>query len=406
MIKKPFSLLIKPVSARCNLRCEYCFYLEKSNNYPKEKKFQMTYETLEKMISSYMALDQPIYSFGWQGGEPTLAGLDFFKKAIEFQKKYNKRNIRVNNSFQTNATLISEEMAEFFAENNFLLGVSLDGPDYLHNIHRKDIKGDNSYNKVNKAIKILEGKSVEFNILTLVNTSNVKHPVKVYNYLKNNNYYYHQYIPCVEFNETGDKEKYAITGKEWGNFMCKIFDNWINEDTKKISIRLFDGIIEFLILGRYQLCNMGGNCCNYYVVEYNGDIYPCDFFVEKQLKLGNINEHIWETFIESKKYYEFGQEKNDWALKCKNCKWITFCSGDCLKNRQKSNNLSYLCDGWQIFYEHTIEKFKELAKEVIKTNKNINNNTKLIVDYKFDRNGKCFCGSNRKYKYCHGYINN
>ncbi len=327
----------------------------------------MSYETLEKMISSYMRLPLPEYSFGWQGGEPTLMGLDFFKKAVEFQKKYAPPNAKISNGLQTNATLIDQSMAKFFAENNFLLGVSLDGPNKVHNKFRLTIDGKPTHSKVMEGINFLHNAKAEFNILCLVNSENVDKPKELYKYYREKEFNFLQFIPCVEYDEKGDLTHYSITGKQWGEFLCEIFDLWYKKDTRKISIRHFDSVLNYLVMGQYTECTMDKDCRQYFVVEYDGGIYPCDFFVEKEFKLGNINSTSWEDALISPIYENFGRKKSKWNSKCNNCKWLKLCHGDCQKMRgpyARPDTLSTLCEGWQTFYEHTMKRFEQLAEEI------------------------------------------
>ncbi len=400
---KPFSLLIKPASADCNLRCSYCFYLDHSALYPEEKIHRMSDEILEEMISRYMATDQPQYIFGWQGGEPTLMGVEFFKKVVHYQQKYAKPGAIISNGLQTNGTLITEELAEFLHEYNFLVGISLDGPEHIHNKYRLNQGMKGTHAKVWEGIRLLQKYKVEFNILTLVSSSNVHHAKEVYHYLKDHGFYYQQYIPCVEMDEQGNPLPFTITGEEWGKFMCEIFDEWIQSDPYRISIRLFDSILSLMFYGRMSVCHMAGNCRQYFVVEYNGDVYPCDFFVEKERRLGNITRNSWEEMQDHPLYHSFGHLKHQWNDACIHCPYLFYCSGDCLKHRiyngQPSETMSWLCEGWKKFYSHTIPGFYKLAK-AIQLQQSIKG--PLFVDQKQERNQPCFCGSGKKYKQCHG----
>jgi len=396
-----FSLLIKPASADCNLRCKYCFYidhLENINSTPR-----MSDEVLETMIASYIQTDQNNnYAFGWQGGEPTIMGLKFFQKAVEFQKNYAPKGAVISNGLQTNGTLITDDFARFLGEYKFLLGVSLDGPAYIHDYYRKTIGKKPTHNMVMRGIEHLRQNKVEFNILILVNNENVKKANEIYHYLKEQGFYYHQYIPCVEYNKNNNPESYSITGEEWGNFLCDLFDLWIKEDINKISIRLFDSILEYLVYGRYNACHMGKSCCQYFVIEYDGSIYPCDFFVQEDLLLGNILEDKWEDILKSPIYHKFGQKKSEWHQNCNSCPFINFCHGDCQKFRighpQNSTVLSVLCKGWKKFYTHTLPRFKIIA-ERIKNQQEINSLIQ-IKSKKVGRNSPCPCGSGKKYKNC------
>lgn len=408
---KPFSLLIKPASADCNLRCEYCFYLDKQALYPDSPVHRMDEDVLEGMIASYMATEQPVYSFGWQGGEPSLMGVEFFEKVVSLQKKYARPGVPIANGFQTNATLINDELASLFSQYNFLVGVSLDGPEEIHNYYRKNAGGLGTHQDVLRGIECLRRNKVEFNILTLVNSKNVGRGKEVYQYLKEMGIRYHQYIPCVEFDDGGNPMPYTISGEEWGEFLCEIFDQWRETDIYTISVRLFDSILNFLVDGIYTTCHLSGNCCQYFVVEYNGDIYPCDFFVTKDLKLGNVMEDSWDDMLKSNKYKSFGQQKTQWNDSCQGCKYLYICSGDCLKHRLYKDGdprkLSWLCSGWQKFFEYAMPYFQELALSILKERERTgvvpkSNKHKLFPGDQIGRNEPCFCGSGRKYKKCHG----
>lgn len=398
---KIFSLLIKPVSADCNLRCDYCFYIDHLNIV--DHKPRMSDNTLEAMITNYMQTHQNNqYAFGWQGGEPTLLGIKFWKKVVELQAKYAPPGAMISNGLQTNGTLITDELAKFFAEYKFLLGVSLDGPPFLHNFYRKTIGNTPTHNLVMRGIEKLKKNNVEFNILTLVNNKTVKKASEIYRYLKGHQFYYHQYIPCVEFDENYNLKPYSITGEDWGTFLCELFDAWIKTDVNTVSIRLFDSIINYLVYGTYNVCYMGNNCCQYFVVEYDGNVYPCDFFVRKDLLLGNVKTDSWDDFIKSKVYNEFGVQKSIWNKSCKECSFVDLCHGDCQKFRyedyQNLDRISVLCKGWKKFYTNTLPRFKLLAERI--KQKNEINYTLQVKSKKIPRNSACPCGSGKKYKNC------
>ena len=404
MSTQPFSLLIKPTSADCNLRCTYCFYLKKSELYPDSKNHRMSDEVLEKMISGYLSTEQPVYTFGWQGGEPTLMGQAFFEKVIALQQKYGIGKT-ISNGLQTNGTLIDDSFARLLAEYNFLLGVSLDGPPEVHNRFRTRADGSPTHGDVLQGIECLKRNKVEFNVLTLVNQANVTRGKEIYEYLCKEDFLYHQYIPCVEFDKNGDLLPYAITGAQWGQFLCDIYDAWSARDTRRVSIRMFDSILNHMLFGGYTVCHMTGNCCQYFVVEHNGDIYPCDFYVEEGKKLGNLTKDSWDEMQNSSRYLEFGAYKAEWDRACTQCEYLTYCSGDCQKHRPNDgtteDRLSWLCEGWKAFYQHSLPGSRKLAEDYVRQNAP-NSATKLFVDHKFDRNGLCYCGSKKKYKKCHG----
>lgn len=407
-----FSLLIKPASADCNLNCEYCFYLEKCGLYPERRRHRMPDEVLERLVRSYMETSQSVYSFGWQGGEPTLMGTEFFEKVVQFQKAYGKSGASVGNGVQTNATLIDDRMARLFREYRFLVGCSLDGPSDIHNQYRKNRAGQGSHDHVLSGISILKRNQVEFNTLVLVSQSNVNQANTVYRYLVDQGLYFHQYIPCVEFDEKGNLMPFAITGEEWGNFLCEIYAQWYPEDTHTVSIRHFDSILTKIVDGVDNVCTMGCNCCKYFVVEYNGDIYPCDFFVEERLKLGNIMESSWEELLRSPIYRKFGSQKANWNKVCDSCEWLPLCNGDCLKHRifadHPPHHLSHLCEGWKLFFEQTRNGFRKLAGDVNQMRRDeaqqtgANHPAAAVKQGRIGRNEPCPCGSGLKYKKCCG----
>lgn len=409
---KPFSLLIKPASADCNLKCEYCFYLEKCHLYPSQKVHRMSLDVLDKMIYGYMQTSQPNYAFGWQGGEPTLMGVDFFKKATELQQKYGRMGASVSNGVQTNGTLIDDEMAEHFGKYKFLLGVSLDGPAEIHDFHRKTLGGEGSHSLVMKGIENLKKHNVEFNILVLVNSKNVTRAKEIYQYYMDHGFHYLQFIPCVELDQKNQPLPFSITGKQWGEFLCEIYDIWYKTDTRKVSIRFFDSMMNLLVDNVRNICHIGRNCCQYFVVENTGDVYPCDFFVQEQLKLGNVKENTWQELQDSQKYKDFGKQKPIWNQKCNTCKFLHYCSGDCLKNRiygtiADPKNISWLCEGWEMFYDHSLSGFKKLADKI-----KIERAQAMAIQQaqrnpyaqpiSVGRNDPCPCGSGKKYKKCCG----
>ncbi|MCL4416638.1 MAG: anaerobic sulfatase maturase [Actinobacteria bacterium] len=363
-----FSLLVKPVSYDCNMSCSYCFYSPKKELYPDTKRHMMKYEVLDKLISGYLKTNQPSYIFGWQGGEPLLAGKEFFIKIIEYQQKYARSSSIISNGLQTNATLIDNDLAKHLSKYNFLLGVSLDGPENLHNRYRKLKNNTGSFKRVLKTIDILKESKVEFNTLTLVNDFNVSHPEEIYDFLVKNKLIYHQYIPCVEYDNCGNLKIFSINGKSWGDFLIRIFNKWYPHDIYKISIRLFDSILNRLVNGRATNCEMLKYCNNYFVVEYNGDIYPCDFFVEKELKIGNIMENTWDNILNSKIFNDFSGLKAGYNKNCTDCIYLDFCFGDCLKHRRNlvkgPGSLSTLCSGIKSFLDYSLPAFKQIAAEI------------------------------------------
>lgn len=407
----PFTLLIKPASADCNLRCEYCFYLEKCGIYPETTQHRMNDAVLEQMIKSYMATPQPVYAFGWQGGEPTLMGTDFFRKVTGYQEKHGRSGKTVANGLQTNATRINDEMAQLFKRYRFLLGCSLDGPAKIHDRYRLTIGGRPTHAKVLDGIETLRRHDVEFNILILVSQSNVRHAKTVYRYLVDQGFTYQQYIPCVEF-DGDDPQPYGISGREWGDFLCELFDAWYPDDAFTVSIRHLDSLLLKIVDDEISVCNMGDNCCQYFVVEYNGDIYPCDFFVEPQRRLGNVMETDWEDLLSSQAYRQFGAQKRQWNKACDSCEALDLCQGDCLKHRvyggNPPTNRSWLCEGNRQFIQHARDSLNVLANDVrfqrtqsdaLSRREKVRSNPKYAG---VGRNDSCPCGSGKKFKKCCG----
>lgn len=366
---------------------------------------------LEQMISSYMSTFQPAYFFSWQGGEPTLMGVEFFQKVLEFQKKYGRRGAIVSNGLQTNATLIDNRLASLLSKYRFLVGVSIDGPPEIHNQFRRHISGRGSHSDVIRGIECLKRHSVEFNVLILVTSANVHQGKEVYRYLCNLNISHHQYIPCVEFNKKGQLLPFAISGEQWGVFLCSIFDEWIRGDIRNVSIRDFDAVLGHLIDWQYGTCRQAGSCDGYFLVEYNGDVYPCDFFVELQKKLGNIVENTWDELENSARYRSFVAQKSSWNIHCVRCPYLRYCSGDCLKYRFYKNtnpkNISWLCRGWKTFYRHTLSTFEKIALTIINERQTAlpshqRRYSEKLPRIQLRRNDPCFCGSGKKFKHCHG----
>jgi uncharacterized protein len=411
---REFSLLLKPAGASCNLRCQYCFYLKKHALYPETSRPRMSDAILEQVVKTYMSLGVPRYSFAWQGGEPTLMGLDFFKRATALQQRHGRNGATVSNGLQTNGTLVDDDMARHFAEYNFLLGVSLDGPAAVHDTYRLRADDRGSHADVLRGIETLKRNKVEFNILTLVSQANVARPAEIYRYLTDQGFLYHQYIECVEFDEQGGLLPFSLKGEDWGEFLCSIFDIWYASDTRRVSIRLFDSILERLVDGVANVCVMGTNCQQYLVVEHNGDIYPCDFFVQDDLRLGNIMRDDWATLWAHERFAAFGAAKACWNPRCTTCPYVSLCAGDCQRHRQGgagggARSVSALCAGWKLFYAHALDRFKGLADMIRRERREAEAMARrqsvaarLAGGLQVGRNDPCPCQSGRKFKKCCG----
>lgn len=370
-----FSLLVKPASWRCNLRCAYCFYLKKRELFDSPAP-AMSDATLENMIRAFGAAagepgeaegagaePAPFY-FGWQGGEPAVMGLDFYRRAVELQKKLLPGGHPVGNGFQTNGTLLSEDWAKFFRRNGFLVGLSVDGPKRFHDANRKTAAGEGSFERVNEVIGILQKQKVAFNAMVLVNAVNAGHPLEVYDFLVKKKIFFHQYIECVEFDGTGKLREISVSGERWGEFLCRIFDRWYKNDIGQVSVRLFDAVLHRLLRGGANCCTMAPDCRSYMVVEHDGSVFPCDFHVEETWRLGNVNEQGFAEMAASPLYRDFGMRKQVRPGVCRSCPYLELCQGCCPKNRCPGTGASALCRGWKMFFEHTLERFIALASEI------------------------------------------
>jgi uncharacterized protein len=366
---RDFSLLIKPTGADCNLACDYCFYLPKSALYPGRRR--MDDRVLETLVRSYMATEQEVYSFGWQGGEPTLMGAAFFRKVVELQSRYGRPGAVVANGLQTNATHLEEPLAALLAEYRFLVGVSLDGPPEVHDRFRRACGGQPTHAAVLQGIERLRRSGAACNALTAVSAANVERPEELYRYLRELGIVHLQYVPIVELDAQGHPLPFSIGGRQWGEFLCGLYDAWL-PDAGRVSVRLFDALLARLVDGPALLCTMGTDCRQYFLVEHNGDVYPCDFFVQPELRLGNIREQDWGELLESERYRAFGRRKSRWPQACADCEWLEFCAGDCLKHRLSPAGapdagqpaLSLLCEGWQAFFAHALPGLRRLARRL------------------------------------------
>lgn len=361
-----FPLLIKPASGDCNLACKYCFYLEKTKLYPQSKRHRMTQETLEQLIRSYMATPQSQYVFAWQGGEPALMGEAFFKKVTALQIKYGHPGASVANTLQTNGTVMSDDLAHHLKHYNFLVGVSLDGPPIIHNSFRKTTRGRGSHSQVIKGLEILRKWGVDTNVLSLVTPSNVNSPEKIFEYFLGMGLFFQQYIPCVEFSKKGQRQPWGITGGQWGDFLCRLYDSWIVYGPGQVSIRYFDELLRNIAGEKTGICSMGTDCRQYLVVEHNGDIYPCDFFVGPKYRLGNIHTHDLSDIRTSDPYKTFGLQKSKNHSDCTTCEYLRYCGADCQKHRgmgttKCQGKKSYLCSGYKQFFQYALPSLKKLA---------------------------------------------
>jgi uncharacterized protein len=331
----------------------------------------MNKNILKNLIAQVLGVQVERAVFCWQGGEPTLAGLDFYRDAVKYQELFSVSGQIVKNNFQTNCILINEEWAKFLARYNFLVGVSFDGPPNLHNFYRQNHEGRDTYKHVLKGIDFLQRYSVDFNILVLLNNLNIRNPKKLYRFLLKQGFRFIQFIPCVERNKnTGEITNFSITPEQYGQFLCEIFDEWTINEVPQVYIRDFDEILISYVTGNTPSCVFSKECGSYVVIEYNGDVYPCDFFVEPYWYLGNIADEQIETMVKGKKFSEFKSKKRKLMNKCCDCNWFNLCNGGCLKHwLQLGLDHNYFCSAYKTFFEYSKQKFTNLKNIVRGKNK-------------------------------------
>jgi len=368
--QKPFHVMTKPIGAICNLDCEYCYYLEKEELYPETKSFRMEDSTLENYIRQYIETQSTLseITFAWQGGEPTLMGIDFFRKAVELQDKYRRSGMTIRNSLQTNATIINDEWAIFFKENNFLIGISIDGPPKLHDHYRFDKKGAPSSADVIRGLRLFQKHEVDYNILCVVNNYNGDYPVQIYNYFKDLGAQFMQFIPIVEhFGDGSEVSPRSINPKQYGRFLCAVFDEWVKEDIGKIFIQIFDVSLEAWLGFKPSLCIFNETCGDAMAMEHNGDVYACDHYVTPEYLVGNIGETPIADIINLPFQRKFGEDKKDTLPPyCLDCEVRFVCNGGCPKNRfidtpNGDPGLNYLCEGYKMFFNHIDAPMKLMA---------------------------------------------
>jgi uncharacterized protein len=370
--KKPLTfILVKPSGPDCNLACKYCFYTKKRDYFGNDIIHRMDKETLELLIKKSLNRPHKQISFGWQGGEPTLMGLDFYKDVVELQKKYGS-NMVVSNSLQTNGILLDEKWVEFLKEYSFLVGLSIDGPREIHDSYRVDQGGKPTHQKVEKVAKMLLNSGVEVNALSVVTEKSSKNAKLLYNYLKDLGFKFMQFIPIMEMDPNNPKEvaDFSVTAHSYGKFLCDLFDVWVNDFVNgkpEISIRLFETFAA-IYLGHEALeCTFQKECGKYITVEHNGTIYSCDFFVEDTWLLGSLdNEKSLEKILNSRKQTLFGEVKRKLDKRCLKCKWLKFCYGGCPKDRLRNpatKRFNPFCESIKMFFEHADNQFIEIIKQ-------------------------------------------
>lgn len=382
----PLYLMAKPAGARCNLACKYCYYLEKANLYADNPKEVMSDELLEKFISEYIAAQtMPQVLFTWHGGETLMRPVNFYKRVMELERKY-AAGRTIDNCIQTNGTLITDEWCRFFKEHNWLVGVSIDGPQEFHDEYRRNKGGRPSFRQVMHGISLLNKHGVEWNALAVVNDFNGDYPLDFYHFFKEIGCRYIQFTPIVERLQThadgrslasvdeagtGGLTDFSVTPRQWGDFLIAIFDEWVRHDVGEYFIQLFDATLANWMGRQPGICSLAATCGHAGVIEWNGDVYSCDHFVFPQYKLGNIYEHTILEMMHSPRQHAFGQAKRT-ALprQCRECEFLFACHGECPKNRfahtaDGEPGLNYLCEGYHRFFRHAAPYMDWMKRELL-----------------------------------------
>lgn len=363
------SLLIKPASALCNLDCTYCFYLDRdADPYKEIDHKRMSTGTLRRLVDSWLYYSYPNSTFAFQGGEPTLAGLPFFEKLVEFQKLYGRGGQQVSNALQTNGVLLDIHWAEFFHQYNWLIGLSMDGPEDIHDRFRINKGGAGTWRQVMRGMEALQKGKAEFNILCVLSQSNVDHPKEIYRFFRSLGIDNIQYIPLSEFDASGNPLPETITPEQYGRFLVETFDLWWPE-RRQVRVRCFDNLAEGIAGMKPGACTMHESCDSYVVVEYNGDIYPCDFFVEGNWKLGNIVDDSWPEVARRMRRTEFAAKKSIPHPACQVCRWKELCHGGCPKFRHgrhgEFEELDYFCGAYKQMFAHTVEPLRRDVEQLL-----------------------------------------
>jgi len=431
----PFEVMAKPIGARCNIACSYCYYLEKQKLYPTTKKFAMSTEVLETYIRDYIAvqvaINRPEIDFNWQGGEPTLLGIDFFQRVVGLQKRYAPTNVRIVNAIQTNGTLLDERWAAFLKEHGFLVGLSLDGPPLLHDAYRRDRTGGATHARVMAGMELLQRHDVEFNTLTVVHRYNAESPRAVYQFLKKVGVRYMQFVPVVERlagngclaaapQIDSDAAEYkvapwSVLPTMYGDFLCGLFDEWIKEDVGHVFVQLFDVQLGLWMNRPASLCWFAETCGGGLALEHNGDLFACDYYVYPEYLRGNILEKPIGFLASQLVQVDFGREKSrSLPRQCVECAFLFACNGGCPKHRflataEGGAPLNYFCQSLLHFFKHAGPRLQMMAKLVgagrpaadIMPRRFGRVSASAYAD-KPGRNDKCPCGSGKKFKACHG----
>ncbi|HUX97618.1 MAG TPA: anaerobic sulfatase-maturation protein [Bacteroidales bacterium] len=425
-----FNVMVKPIGSVCNLNCTYCYYLEKKNLYPGKNDFKLPEDLLEKFIKDYIEAQQvPVVTFVWQGGEPTLLGLEYFQKVVEIQNKYSAGK-NIENAFQTNGTRLNDDWCKFFTDNKILVGISIDGEEHNHDRYRKTNSGGQTFKRAMKGIELLHKNKVEFNTLSVVNSYNVHYALETYRFLKKIGSGFIQFLPVVEriadnpgtenlklvspdFNGDAAVTEWTVGAKDFGKFLIKIFDEWVRNDVARYYVQIFDATLANYVGEMPGLCVFSETCGDALVMEHNGDVFSCDHFVYPEYYLGNIKETSLTDLAKSQRQFDFGIDKrNKLPRYCLQCDVRYACHGECPKHRiiktpDGKPGLNYLCEGYKLFFKH-VEPYMDFMAKELKSKRapaNVmqwirNKENQVVKSIVPNRNDPCPCGSGKKFKNC------
>lgn len=442
--REPIHVMTKPIGPICNIDCEYCFYLKKKELYPRTSDWKMSDETLASYVEQYIDAHGrfvPEVTFAWQGGEPTLMGIEFFERAFELQQKFKRPGQKILNAIQTNGVILDEAWCRFLRDRDFLVGLSIDGPADLHDRYRLDLKGQGTFAAVRRALTLLQKFEVEFNTLVVVNRTNGDHGKRVYQYLRDSGARFIQFIPLVErsatdavltqfgdYNLAGESQvsNRSVKPEQFGDFLIEIFDHWVQRDVGRVFVQIFDQALSAWLGIEPSLCVFRRQCGKALAVEHNGDLYSCDHFVDPDHFLGNIGDQPLLEMVHSEAQQAFGREKESTLPEtCLQCEVRFVCNGECPKNRfvdtgDPRGKLNYLCQGYRKFFNHISPQMKQMA-ELVQAKRSP---SEIMQTYKLSRvkrseslpstppvpgsgrtqsqgrNDLCACGSGKKYKKC------
>lgn len=384
----PYSIMSKPIGPRCNIACEYCYYLEKEQQFPEEKKFRMSDAMLEhyirQLIETSLEAGMPEVPFAWQGGEPTMLGVDYFRKVVALQRRYAPEGVKVTNAFQTNGILLDDNWGAFLHDNQFLVGISIDGPKKLHDRYRIDRAGRPTFDKVMQGLALLQRYEVEHNALTVVHRANGGRGKEVYRFLKGLGLDFIQFIPIAERNAAGGAglagapqvdmdpgnkvSKWSVSPRAYGKFLCDVFDSWYGHDIGKVFVQFFDVQLGLWMGQPSGLCVFAETCGNALALEHDGSLYACDHFVYPEYRLGSLAETPMRDMIWSGRMQDFGQAKTrDLTAQCRACSFRFACNGGCPKHRfavsrDGEPGHNYFCESYMMFLRHAGKRMDKMAQ--------------------------------------------